>query len=376
MSLRRLAQENNATASATSSPRSNGTSESNGLPSTPRNKAYIYRSPASTPSISSSIPFDWEAARARRPPPYGTPLQNKARKSLSANGNGVASSRKGVVRKKSLIQKITSIPSWIAFQIAVFPNNLPLPTATTSAWIVGGLMHFLNLCVRVSQLRQVPDADLGWEDLYREREDEPWFDWTTPTSLLILIAACLNAGYLFTRIKLYRLHYKTDPVASPNASFVSEQLDFEPLRPPSVMTRVRSGLGNGFSRSWRWLLNMSNPSSTIPPGRTSRIQQLQVWAPGDFEMALFAIYSPAHALLWMATNTTNSVVMLLVMGLVGAQLNALTHSYKLLLKDKDIIAAEVLNEYNQVFVYPRVHPIRHDVAVMTHEAEVVNVWDD
>ena len=27
------------------------------------------------------------------------------------------------------------------------------------------------------------------------------------------------------------------------------------------------------------------------------------------------------------------------------------------------------------FVYPRVNPIRRDVAVMTHESEIVNLWE-
>jgi len=61
---------------------------------------------------------------------------------------------------------------------------------------------------------------------------------------------------------------------------------------------------------------------------------------------------------------------------VGAQSNAMTHSYKALLKDKEIISAEVFNEYNQGFVYPRINPVRKDVAVMTHQSEVVNVWEE
>lgn len=28
------------------------------------------------------------------------------------------------------------------------------------------------------------------------------------------------------------------------------------------------------------------------------------------------------------------------------------------------------------FVYPRINPIRKDVAVMTHQSEIVNVWED
>ncbi|KAJ2981492.1 hypothetical protein NUW54_g10867 [Trametes sanguinea] len=54
---------------------------------------------------------------------------------------------------------------------------------------------------------------------------------------------------------------------------------------------------------------------------------------------------------------------------------ALSRSYEALLKDKAIIAAEVLHEYDEKFVYPRVNPVRKDAAVMTHESEMVSVWD-
>ena len=38
-------------------------------------------------------------------------------------------------------------------------------------------MHFVHLCIRVAQIRKIPDSDLGWEDMYREDEGEDWFDW-------------------------------------------------------------------------------------------------------------------------------------------------------------------------------------------------------
>ena len=54
-------------------------------------------------------------------------------------------------------------------------------------------------------------------------------------------------------------------------------------------------------------------------GNTKMVQQLNVWNPGELETRLFCIYSPAHALLWMATNSTNWVLAMIIMGLVGAQ---------------------------------------------------------
>ena len=56
------------------------------------------RSPADTPSISSSIPFDWEAAKNLRPAPYGLPAK---RTRMSSDGT----QRKAVVKKKGIIER-------------------------------------------------------------------------------------------------------------------------------------------------------------------------------------------------------------------------------------------------------------------------------
>ncbi|KAJ7449819.1 hypothetical protein FB451DRAFT_1286656 [Mycena latifolia] len=388
MALRRRAM-NNASTSTASTPNTPQTPSALAspaaspispvvLPHTPRNRASIFvdRSPAATPSISTNIAFDWDAARARKPAPYATPqsISKGSRRSTGAPGTPL---RKGVVRKKGLMERIMAVPSQIAFHIAIFPANVPLPKQQTSAWIIGGMLHFIHLCVRVSQIRKIPDSDLGWEDMYREGEGESWFDWTVPMTIFLFAAAVLNAIYLFSRIKLYRLHLRPDPVSSPNAKFVAAQLDFQPLEPPPLTTRIMTSFWFGFSVSWRFLLGMQPPVPVVlPPGKKARVQQLEVWTPGELEMMLFNVYSPAHVFLWMATGSSNWMLMIFIMGLVGAQANAMTHSYKALLKDKEIIAAEVFNEYNQGFVYPRINPVRKDVAVMTHQSEVVNVWED
>ena len=116
MALRRLAQTNNA-ASATGSPRdktprsgstsgsSSPVTPSHGLPSTPRNRISYVQSPSATPSISSSIPFDWDAAKSMKPPPYGTPLQEKRKLGRKSVGGSGGTPRKAVVRKKGIVEK-------------------------------------------------------------------------------------------------------------------------------------------------------------------------------------------------------------------------------------------------------------------------------
>lgn len=53
--------------------------------------------------------------------------------------------------------------------------------------------------------------------------------------------------------------------------------------------------------------------------RVERVQQLSVWEPGELEMRLFSVYSPAHAFLWVATTGSNWIVMFIIMGIVGLQ---------------------------------------------------------
>ncbi|TBU65603.1 hypothetical protein BD310DRAFT_911677 [Dichomitus squalens] len=406
MSLRRIAQTNAAvsasprmggTASASSAP-SPSTPVRGGLPTTPRTRLVYPISPVTSPSLSASQPFDWEAARSRRPPPYATPLNGKRKTRQSDVGTpGKATPGKRVVRKKSLYERITNLPSQISFEISQFPNNVPLPSPQNSARVIGGALHFLHLCVRVSQIRRIPDSDLGWEDMYREHEGEAWFDWTTPTTIILVSATVLNTLYLFTRTRTYYLNLANEPVSSPHASFIKRPRgpsrtsssspnpnDDDPFQKRSVPSLAWSLFVSVLKALWRFLvvsarflLNLS-PPKTRPPQpweEDERVQALEVWTPGELEMALFGIYSPVHALLWMATTSANWILMFFVMFIVGAQSRALARSYEALLKDRAIIAAEVMHEYNENFVVPRINPVRKDAAVMTHESEMVNVWE-
>ena len=99
----------------------------------------------------------------------------------------------------------------------------------------------------------------------------------------------------------------------------------------------------------------------------SRVQQLEIWNPGDFEKELFLFYSPANFLMWTVTNGSNWIWMLMLMPLVWVQvsvfplqlsapqsrpkflpkMSTLTNAFQMLVKDKDIIAAEVMHEYDE-----------------------------
>ena len=241
------------------------------------------------------------------------------------------------------MSSITSIPSSIAFQIALFPHNVPLPSSKTSARIIGAILHLLHFYIRFNQSRRVPESDLGWEDMYQE-ENKSWFDWvwylptynrllftflcqTLPLSCLLVATTFANAIYLFSRTRVYRFHRQPDPLSSPNAKFTSTNFDQEPEAPISVTGRLVSGAWHAFAYFWRFLLGIQQPAPLNSlSGKTTRVQELQVWNPGELELMLFSIYSPVHPFLWMATSITNWILMFFVMFLVSFQVRSLFQS--------------------------------------------------
>ncbi|EAU88533.2 hypothetical protein CC1G_04239 [Coprinopsis cinerea okayama7 len=374
MALRRLAQNNAAAATPKREADSPVAKPRLSMPTTPRNRVSIgpYRSPASTPSLSATIPFDWEAARSRAPPPY-TPLQRKLRQSTAGDStDSPRPVRRAFVRKKGFFEKLRDTPSNVAFYLSMFPQNLPLPSAKASSRILAGIMHLAQFSLRVSKARRSPS---NWEDIYGD-DDDAWFDWTSLLTVILLGAAFANAAYLLSRTRKYHFHRRVDPISSPNAKFVPKDWDTaQPLRRP-LWRRSLSFSWWAFISSWRFLLNIpSPPPAPANAGPASKIQELEVWTPNELELQLFSLYSPVHALLWQATSSANWITMLFCMGLLTITLNVLIFQYQMLVKDKEAIAAEVMSEYNEGFVYPRINPIRHDVGVMTHESEIVSVWD-
>lgn len=149
------------------------------------------------------------------------------------------------------------------------------------------------------------------------------FTQTTPVTILLFAASFYNAFRLLSQNRVYFLHHKTTLVNSPRACFVDAQIDLTPPEVPSLARRVLSWLWYQFNVSWRFLLNFKPPAPRVAQGaKVERVQQLSVWEPGDLELNLFAVYSPAHSFLWFGTTGSNWILMFTIMGIVGLQVGS------------------------------------------------------
>ena len=130
----------------------------------------------------------------------------------------------------------------------------------------------------------------------------------------------LNTYNLSARTKRYHFLRRQEGSSSPNANFVVTKMDLERLERPSWGKRIRLNLWYALSLSWRFLFGMQLPhAGPATKEVTSKVQELEVWTPSEMETELFSIYSPAHALLWLAIGSTNWLLSILIMGLVSLQ---------------------------------------------------------
>ncbi|KAG9126488.1 hypothetical protein FRC07_003234 [Ceratobasidium sp. 392] len=349
-------------------------------------------------SLSATHAFDWEAARGNRPPPLVSAVGNGASDNLRKrvgraaveDGDGGTPSqapRKRHVRKKPWRQWILDLPStlwdWICDLITL--SNLPLPPPETTGRAIGGALHLIHFITRYSILRSHKTEEVGWEDMHREihivdgfeqEESTPWFSWTTPMTFFLLIGSLLNCLYMFTSIRSYQLHLRDNMVDSPRAKMVQVDMttatrDMDNRPTPSLTWRLANALKFRLAATWKSLWGSKDGRETSRE-ESRRVQQLDAWEPEELKMALFSVYSPAHSLLWMVFSSSTWFVALILMVVISGQIHALAQSYEGLLKDRRILNAEVMHEYNEKFVYPRIIPVRKDACVMTHEAEVVD----
>ena len=68
----------------------------------------------------------------------------------------------------------------------MFPSNIPFPESKTSAVVIGGFMHLVNLLVRLSHGRHVVEEEMPWSDVYGETKTNRWINCVCLVSHVII----------------------------------------------------------------------------------------------------------------------------------------------------------------------------------------------
>ncbi|WVR09307.1 hypothetical protein IAU60_006372 [Kwoniella sp. DSM 27419] len=365
---------------------------------------YATSTPPQGLSRSSSIPFDMAASakaarRAEEERRNSTPVPDTAGK------------KKRFVRRKPLLERITSVP-FTLYDKLVFHT----PTSISDILPDEHLANPISLGINVVHYLLVAPlfkASDGYESVLSSRGEsngvsrrwDRWEDegkqhgasligvWSKFTILLLLlILTAGNAAYLFTRFRMYDMQLRSgaDTVSSPHASPVSapkvkatkesQDVFSDPadagnsgrVGPAKYATMVLKGslflarfvfnsLLSAFGRPQK---DRTRSGAFAPE---DRIQSLKVWDPPEFCLAFFCAFPPTTPLLTHLLVPLHPLLTPIIHLSTTFLLSQLAQFYAQLVKDRMLLSSEVMREYDHRFVYKRVFANRVDRGVGTHE---------
>ncbi|BEI92659.1 uncharacterized protein CcaverHIS019_0502870 [Cutaneotrichosporon cavernicola] len=360
----------------------------------PRPHRIVY-SPYATPpaglSRSSSIPFNMAAS---------SEAARKTEERLRAAVPGGTPKKPRYVRRRPLWKRIVESPG-NALDTALFhvPTSVEemLPPArwANPLALAFYVVHWLLL----APLRAVkPDAVLKgergvvdsignrWER--REAGARSGVAGTRVAFLytfLLLVLAGANAAWLFTRYRTYDMQLRSgkDPLRSPHASPVPapkvRPADGRPEGLPAAdeapLQKVARLVGTGLWALIKWAYRSilgaigARPPSTITGmARGDSIQSLRVWDPPEFCLAFFCAMPPGAPLIAYFLTSQHPFLTPLILAVAAAVMSHLAACFTQLIKDRMLLSAEVMREYDQRFVYKRVFAPMVDRGVGTSDA--------
>ncbi|KAL1407776.1 hypothetical protein Q8F55_007210 [Vanrija albida] len=376
---------------------------------------FAHTSPTSI-SKSSSIPFDM-AANARQ----GKKAEVEAKLRAAAAEADVVpkTSKQRLVRRKSMFKRIIESPTNL-IDAALF--NIPtsvddiLPPARFANPIALflGTVHWLLLAPLSSTRKE--EVTILRSTGY-SRVDDRWgrYDEEKPArrslagtrlvsdlpvvvahtqaftvSFFLFALSVANAGWLFTRFRTYDMLLRSgnDPVASPHASPIpspvksggpAEEKQEEGAAPKDAAPRDETLTAKCARIALRSLIvflkwsyhallsafGFRHPATSARGGSNDRIQALRVWDPPDFCLAFFCAFPPATPIIAFLLTTEHPFITPLLHVASTFLLAHLASSFVQLVKDRMLLSAEVMREYDQRFVYKRVFAHTTDRGVGT-----------
>lgn len=224
----------------------------------------------------------------------------------------------------------------------------------------------------------------------RQQHQSAAWKWTAiMIGYILLTIAIANAVHLFTATRRYQLWLKRtdEPVPSENASLVDipDQNAFS--KDKRLSQYIYDACILYFRRAWRatwWLtkkilwrmrslsyigvlIRILFPlASAINSARHSSHQEgpkmhaIDMWQAPEAPLRIFCLYSPLHAIIYLTNMNAIPLVLhapaprvstffagLIFMAALSAQTSLVVYFFRNLIRDKAVIAGEVMNEYNE-----------------------------
>nr|KIR88990.1 hypothetical protein I308_01074 [Cryptococcus tetragattii IND107] len=365
---------------------------------------YALSAPPQSLSKSASIPFDMAAsAKAAR----------RAEQEVKLRGAESSTKKKKFIRKKSLYQQVIGFPQKVADKFlyhtpASILDILPDPHMANPMALGIHVVHYLLIAPFFST--KIDDFESVLRT-GRTRSDvsSRWDEWENEgkggksgllggrtraiLALLLMVLAIGNALYLFTRFRTYDMLLRNaqEPVHSPHASPVpapkvkvtkddDDEKFFEapsPVKAESWGPKALKFIGNALIFIIKLLVHAVFSAFGRPLGNApslkdfdqaeNKIQSLRVWDPPEFCLAFFCAYPPTAPFLTHLLTHINPFLTPVLHLSTTFLLSNLAQSYAQLVKDRMLLSAEVMREYDQRFVYKKIFSNKVDRGVSTNE---------
>ncbi|KAL1296911.1 hypothetical protein AAFC00_004522 [Neodothiora populina] len=186
----------------------------------------------------------------------------------------------------------------------------------------------------------------------------------TANSLALL--SILNAVYLFTRTRKYRLF--------------ESNVEVPPSTPSARRVKVDSSpMSNSPLAYFSAKLAATSAAARARPDEKTDVWELSIWDPKPLHLSLFALFSPGHVLVyWIFLPTTSSdprpsvtvVTTIVLAAVLSAQLLVFQKFFEQKATDDRLLHKEVLNEYDTKFVHPALNKPVRDVGTQSRESAI------
>ncbi|KAG9305907.1 hypothetical protein G9A89_016559 [Geosiphon pyriformis] len=267
--------------------------------------------------------------------------------------------RQHIVRREGLWKRLTGAPfEYIMMWIDDYES------LDWDAFLTAATLNVILLCVKIAYRFDRPKL-LNSEE-FMERSH---FGFKLEIiEYLLLSVSIINFLHLGLKIKKYRMFQHKTIVSDFNEFQVSE-----------LARKDKPRTTNAHLVDWNsdvpyWA--ESSPWSLIYPiykyffqnavsGGQSKVWELHIWDPSPYSLHLFCYFSPPQVMVMMGLDSDNWKFYLPVAAFIACQVSIIVKIYTAYMKDKEVLFAEVANEYDQRFVYPNIFKQKRDVSTQT-----------